>query len=241
VDRLADFDVRNEPRSGADSPGDRKPDLTRKLAGWFALVGAVSIVSYAGRFTAGKPPKNALYLYSTAASELILFAIILALVFWIARGLPKREAFALRRPNSWGRAIGLAIGVFIVIAISNAVLNPFLHGGREQGLTPSGWEPSHATAFGLNLFAFALVGPITEELTFRGLGFYLLQPYGQTTAIVVIGIMFGLWHGLVEALPVLIIFGTGLAYLRSRTNSIFPGIILHATFNGAALILAVTT
>jgi len=226
---------------GADSAGPPRLDLNRKLAGWFALVGAVSVVSYAGRFTAGKPPKNALYLYGTAASELILFAIILALVFWIARGLPKREAFALRRPDSWGRAVGLAVAVFIAIAIANAALNPLLHGGREQGLTPSGWEPRHAAAFALNLFAFSIVGPVAEELTFRGLGFYLLQPYGQTAAIVVIGITFGLWHGLVEALPVLIIFGTGLAFLRSRTGSIFPGIILHATFNGAALILAVTT
>jgi membrane protease YdiL (CAAX protease family) len=53
--------------------------------------------------------------------------------------------------------------------------------------------------------------------------------------------MFGLWHGLVEALPVLIVFGFGLAYLRSRTNSIFPGMLLHALFNAAALIIAVTT
>jgi membrane protease YdiL (CAAX protease family) len=236
VDRVADLDVRNEPRPGADAP-----DLGRKLVWWFVLVGAVSAVSYAGRFTGGKPPKNALYLYSTAASELILFAIILAFVFLIARGLPKRETFALRRPDSWRRAFRLAIGVFIVIAISNAALNPLLHGGREQGLTPSGWEPRHAAAFALNLFAFSIVGPVAEELTFRGLGFYLLQRFGQTAAIVVVGIMFGLWHGLVEALPVLIIFGLGLAYLRSRTNSIYPGMILHATFNGAALILAVAT
>ena len=241
MDRLADLDVRSEPRPGVGSQDTRTPDLSRKLFWWFVLVGGVSAISYAGRLTGGKPPKNALYQYSTAASELILFAIILALVFWIARGLPKREAFALRQPTSWGRAVGLGIGVFIVIVISNAALNPLLHGGREQGLTPSGWEPSHAAAFGLNLFAFALVGPIAEELTFRGLGFYLLQPYGQTSAIVVIGVTFGLWHGLIEALPVLIIFGIGLTYLRSRTNSIYPGMILHATFNGAALILAVTT
>jgi membrane protease YdiL (CAAX protease family) len=241
VDRLADLDVRNEPRPGAGSPGTPKPDLGRKLFWWFVLVGGVSAVSYAGRLTGGKPPKNALYQYTTAASELILFAIILAFVFLIARGLPKRETFALRRPDSWRRAVRLAIGVFIVIAIANAVLNPLLHGGREQGLTPSGWQSSHAAAFALNLFAFSIVGPVAEELTFRGLGFYLLQRYGQTAAIVVIGITFGLWHGLIEALPVLIVFGTGLAYLRSRTNSIYPGMILHATFNGAALILAVTT
>jgi membrane protease YdiL (CAAX protease family) len=241
VDRLADFDVRNEPRPDAGSQGTPYPDLSRKLFWWFLLVGGVSAVSYAGRFTGGKPPKNALYLYSTAASELVLFAIILALVFLIARGLPKRETFALRRPNSWGRAAALAIAVFIVITISNAALNPLLHGGREQGLTPSGWEPGHAAAFAVNLFAFSIVGPVAEELTFRGLGFYLLQRYGQTASILVIGITFGLWHGLVEALPVLIIFGIGLAYLRSRTNSIYPGMILHATFNSAALIIAVAT
>ena len=214
--------------------------MRRKLAGWFALVGVISAISYAGRFAGGKPPKNALYEYSTAVSELILFAIILALVFWIARGLPKREAFALRRPESWGRAIALGFAVLIAIAIANAALDPLLHGGREQGLTPSGWQSSHAAAFAVNLFAFAIVGPIAEELTFRGLGFYLLEPYGQTVAIAVIGITFGLWHGLVEALPVLIVFGTGLAFLRSRTRSIYPGMLLHATFNAAALLLAVT-
>jgi len=225
---------------GTDPASTRRLGLNRKLVGWFALVGGVSAVSYAGRFTGGKPPKNAVYEYSTAANELILFAIILALVFWIARGLPKREAFALRRPASWRRAFRLGAGVFIVIAIANAALNPVLHPGREQGLTPSGWQSNHAAVFVLNLVALAIVGPIAEELTFRGLGFYLLEPYGQTAAIVVIGITFGLWHGLVEALPVLIIFGTGLAFLRSRTNSIFPGMILHALFNGAALVLAVT-
>ena len=107
-------------------------------------------------------------------------------------------------------------------------------------MTPSGWEPTHAGAFALNLFAFALVGPVVEELTFRGLGFYLLEPWGHTAAILVLGLAFGLWHGLVEALPVLVVFGLGLAYLRSRTGSIYPGMVLHALFNGAALAIAVT-
>jgi membrane protease YdiL (CAAX protease family) len=214
--------------------------LSGKLAGWFLLVGVVSAISYAGRFAGGKPPKNALYQYSTAASELILFAIILGFVFLIARGLPKRDAFALRTPRSWGQAIGLGVGVLFVVAIANAVFNPLLHGGREQGLTPSGWEPKHATAFALNILAFSVIGPISEELTFRGLGFYLLESFvGQTATILVLGMMFGLWHGLIEALPVLVVFGLCLAYLRARTDSIYPGMILHAAFNGAALLFAV--
>ena len=226
----------------ADYASPRTLGLSGKLAGWFLLVGAVSAISYAGRFAGGKPPKNALYQYSTAVSELILFAIILAFVFLIARGLPKREAFALRRPRSWGQALGLGVGILFVVAIANAVFNPLLHGGREQGLTPTGWEPKHAAAFALNIAAFAVIGPIAEELTFRGLGFYLLESFvGPTATILVLGIMFGLWHGLIEALPVLIVFGLCLAYLRARTDSIYPGMILHAFFNASALILAVTT
>jgi membrane protease YdiL (CAAX protease family) len=226
----------------ADSTSTRTVDLSSKLAGWFVLVGVISAISYAGRFAGGKPPKNALYDYSTAASELILFAIILGFVFLIARGLPKREAFALRQPRSWGEAVGLWFAVFFVVGITNAIFNPLLHGGREQGLTPSGWEPKHAAAFALNLVAFALIGPIAEELTFRGLGFYLLEGFiGQTATILVLGIMFGLWHGLIEALPVLVVFGLCLAYLRARTDSIYPGMILHAFFNAAALAIAVTT
>jgi membrane protease YdiL (CAAX protease family) len=214
--------------------------LSKKLFGWFALVGGVSAISYAGRLAGGKPPKNALFQYSTGIGEVILFAIILGVVFAIARDLPKREAFALRRPDSWGQATRLSLRVLLAIVIVNAALDPLLHGGREQGLTPSGWQPSHAAAFAVNLFVFAVIGPITEELTFRGLGFYLLEPIGQIPAIVVIGITFGLWHGLIEALPVLIIFGLGLAFLRSRTQSIYPGMLLHALFNAAALVLAVT-
>ena len=54
-----------------------------------------------------------------------------------------------------------------------------------------------------------------------------------------VGSLFGLWHGLVQALLVLIPFGAGLAYLRDRTNSVVPGMVVHALFNATALALAV--
>ncbi len=42
------------------------------------------------------------------------------------------------------------------------------------------------------------------------------------------------------ALPVLASFGLILAWLRLKTGSIYPAIVLHALFNGIALIAAVT-
>ena len=80
-----------------------------------------------------------------------------------------------------------------------------------------------------------------EELTYRGLGFTLLSPYGTWVSILVTGVLFGLAHGLLVALPVLTAFGIVIGWLRARTDSIYPAIVLHALFNGAALLVSVAT
>jgi hypothetical protein len=67
----------------------------------------------------------------------------------------------------------------------------------------------------------------------------LLFPYGKWTAILATGVLFGLAHGLLIALPVLVVFGIAVAWVRFRTGSVYPGMILHGTFNGVALIASV--
>lgn len=214
--------------------------LNGRLVAWLTLVGVVAAIGYATRFSNVKRERDVVFQWSTAISELITFAVILAIILWIARGLPKREMFALRAPVSWQRALALGFGIFVLIWIVSLALGPLLHPDREQGLAPDHWEPAHAAAFAVNVVALAVIGPIVEELTFRGLGFSLLARFGRWPTILAIGVLFGLWHGLVEALPVLFTFGAGLAYLRSRTNSVYPGIALHMAFNGLALLLGVT-
>ena len=158
----------------------------------------------------------------------------------MAIGVPKREAFALRQPTSWRRAAKIAAGVVVALVVVSAALDPLLHPDKEQGLAPHGWEPRHAAAFGANFVVVALVAPIVEELSFRGLGFTLLDArFGRWPAIVLVGIAFGLAHGLVDALPPLVVFGACLAYLRSRTASVYPGMILHAGYNSLVLLFAV--
>jgi membrane protease YdiL (CAAX protease family) len=215
--------------------------VSGRFAGWVALVGTVSAISYAGRFTAPRPEHDVLYKYSTAVAELVTFAVIFVVVAAIARGSDVRELFGLRRPRSWRRAAGIAVGVLVAVLVLESLLNPLLHPAREQGLTPHGWKPGSAGPFAANVVVFALVGPIVEELTFRGLGYGLLRRYGQTAAVLAVGLAFGLWHGLVEALPILVALGVGLTYLRARTESLYPPIVLHATFNAAALALAVAS
>jgi membrane protease YdiL (CAAX protease family) len=211
-----------------------------RTAGWLILIAVIALLSFASRFSGGgRPPRNAVFRWDTAISELITFGVILAVVLALAAGLSKRETFALRRPLSWRRALWIGLAVLVAVQVASQALDPLLHPGREQGLTPTGWDGHRAAQFVANFAVLAVVGPVVEELTFRGLGFRLLERYGRWAAILGTGIAFGIWHGLVYALPVLALFGVGLAYLRDRTRSVYPGIALHVTFNALALLYSV--
>ena len=212
---------------------------TGQLVAWASIVGVLAALGYAGRFAGGKVPKEPLYRWDQFVGGVIQFGLLFGLMLLVVVGKPKREAFALQRPASWRRAAAIAIGVAVTVSLVSAALDPVLHPGKEQGLSPHGWEPRHAAAFAANFVLVALIAPAVEELTFRGLGYTLLERFGRWTAIVLVGVAFGLAHGLVEALPPLIVFGMCLAYLRSRTGSVYPGMILHALYNGLVLLFAV--
>jgi hypothetical protein len=80
--------------------------------------------------------------------------------------------------------------------------------------------------------------PITEELFVRGVGFGLLRPLGSHQAILWSALAWSLMHGLVWGFLPLLAFGVGLGYLRERSNSVIPGMLVHALYNGLALGLA---
>jgi membrane protease YdiL (CAAX protease family) len=212
--------------------------MRRRLVAWICFVALIATVGYVSRLAGGKQDPNVLYKWSTALGELVLFAIILGVILAITAG--RYELLALRRPISWKRALLFCLVLLVVVYGVTSAIDPLLHGAREQGLTPKTWQPEHAGAYIANFVVIAGLAPFTEELLFRGLGFSLVRPYGRWTAIITIGIAFGLYHGLIQALPELAIFGCALAWLRSKTDSVYPGMMLHATFNGIALIAAVT-
>ena len=109
----------------------------------------------------------------------------------------------------------------------------------EQGLAPDEWDASRLGPYAANFVAVALVGPVVEELTYRGAGVALFARFGAAIAVAVTAVGFGLGHGLLLALPALVFFGLVTALLRLRTDSVYPSILVHCTFNATSLILAV--
>lgn len=210
-----------------------------RLVAWLVFVLSLTALGYASRLTGGDPPDDLAYRWAASIGAVVQYSLMLGILLLIARGRPYRAALALRRPASWPRALGLSVVALLAIWIAGAALNPFLDANDEQGFVPDEWDSSRAGAFAAFFLTVTVVAPIVEELIYRGLGYSLLAPYGSWVAIVVTGVLFGASHGLLIALPVLTIFGLAIGWLRMKTDSVYPPMILHAIFNGVALIVSV--
>jgi membrane protease YdiL (CAAX protease family) len=221
-----------------------RPGHTR-LVFWALFVALIAAANYAARFSgAGHSSRGVsrqeVYSYATFAGGTVIYAVWLGIVLLIV--IDRFDLLALRAPRRWGQAVGLAASIVVAIFVWEGIVSylPLPESpGKEQGITNVPWEPAHAGAFAANFALFAVIAPFVEELTFRGAGQSLLRFLGRVPSILLVGIAFGLAHGLLEALIVLVPFGIALAWLRDRTNSVVPGMLVHALFNGTALALIV--
>jgi membrane protease YdiL (CAAX protease family) len=218
-----------------------------RLAAWLTFVLALAALNYAGRFAAEDTvDDDVAYQWISSIGVVIQFGFMLAILLLIARGVSKRDVFALRRPASWKRALGLTVLSLVAIYAAAAAYTGLLSligdydPSEEQGLVPDGWDSSRAAPFIAFFLAVTLLAPTVEELTYRGMGIWVLRPYGTVLAIVVTGLLFGLAHGLLVGLPILAFFGLVVGWLRVKTGSIYPPIALHAVFNGVALVAAIS-
>jgi uncharacterized protein len=210
-----------------------------RIAGWLVFVLTLTALNYVSRLAGTETPDDIAYRYSAAIAGLVQYWIMLGILVAIAVHLPPRDAFALRPPASWPKALGLSLLALVTIFVVGGALSLFLDAGEEQGLVPEDWDSSRAGAFVAFFLVVTFLGPAVEELTFRGIGYTLFAPYGAWVAILVTGILFGAVHGLLVALPVLAIFGIVVGWLRWRTDSVYPCMLVHMVFNGTSLLVAV--
>lgn len=85
--------------------------------------------------------------------------------------------------------------------------------------------------------AGVLIGPLSEEILFRGFVFGGLETrYGWKKAALVSSLIFSALHIQPTALLPLFVIGFLLCYLYYATNSLWPGVAVHAAMNALALL-----
>ena len=77
-----------------------------------------------------------------------------------------------------------------------------------------------------------MLGPLAEELTFRGvIQTRLERAMPPWLALVLQAAIFGLVHGTPIQMVYAFLMGLAFGFLRRRTGSILPGFAAHAAFN----------
>jgi membrane protease YdiL (CAAX protease family) len=139
----------------------------------------------------------------------------------------------------------ITLGAYVIQEIFNALFPGFnVHGNvRELGNTIHGHPGALAKVL---IVAWAAIEvPFTEETLFRGIIFQGLRsvfdrwlPYQVAVfvAAVISGTLFGLAHGELHTLPILIFVGMALAYVFQYGRSIYASVLVHGLINALAMI-----
>jgi CAAX protease family protein len=207
-----------------------------RALGWLGVTGSFAAMNFYAVSQAPDRAGDTVYSYDIFASAVVVYGLLFAFVWAITSGLPRREFLALRAPRSWGRAFGLSLGGLVAILVGAYILLWLAGAEDEQNLAPDRWDGSRAGAYAASFVAIVLIGPLVEELLYRGAGVGFLEPRGKLTAIAVTALMFGLGHGLLLSLGAFIWFGVITAWIRLRSDSLYPSLAVHAAFNAVGMI-----
>ncbi|HNK62734.1 MAG TPA: CPBP family intramembrane metalloprotease [Anaerolineales bacterium] len=169
---------------------------------------------------------------AVSSFELLLLAPIAVIFSWrkIAwrelglRGFERREIF---------RGLGLLALVYIVVAVNNIVMTAL--GVVTQADVVFDILGESASPIPL-VVATVVIAPIVEELFFRGFLFKgLRDQYGWKNALMFSSIIFSLFHMQVAALVPTFLLGALFAYIYQRTESVYPGMLLHFLVNSLGI------
>jgi membrane protease YdiL (CAAX protease family) len=179
-------------------------------------------------------------------AELVGLLLTILLAYWIVRGyLLGGEGGARRRGLIRPRPLSRDALRWTLLAIPVLLLASWSLGEvwiRLVPVPPSSFDPFEAftrTVTGkisIAVIAVALA-PVLEESFFRGLIQRTIErEYGPAPAIVTAAAIFAAAHLLPWIFPLHFFLGAAFGYAVYVTRSIWPGVILHAANNAAAVV-----
>ena len=170
---------------------------------------------------------------------LIRFVIIYPLMFLAISKLPKFEI----KKNKLGVGGFIAcvfITYFVMVAanVVGMVLNSLIGGATGNGaVNPLLDVVDNMSPIMMVLFA-AIIAPIWEELLFRKFLIDRVINYSEVTAMLMSGVMFGLYHGNLAQCSYAFAIGCFFAFIYMRTGKIGYSIAIHMIVNGFSTYLS---
>ena len=156
----------------------------------------------------------------------------LIVLLWKGSGYWKREVFEKQKSMTAGTFFQLLCVFLSAQFIFQLVVNLTEWLLNLMGLSAmAAIEMASVTGTTFSMYLYAcILGPISEELLFRGLVLRTVRPWGKQTAIFVSALVFSLFHGNVAQIPFAFAVGMVLGYVTVE-YSITWAIVLHIINN----------
>ena len=219
-----------------DTPPAATPVMPWRVRDAVLALGAGFLASVVG----------ALLVVSDGLSTIELFALVLPLqsagTLVVAYRMARRRGpvgAVLGLRARWRDLVGVAVGAGIQIAgsaVAVSIVETFFDGEVPgQDLVDAAGDPMDGTARLLVVIGLVILGPIAEEVVFRGMLLTALLRRGRRYAVIVSSAVFALIH-LVDpsaafSVPFLFVLAVVLASERLRTGGLGRPIAIHAGFN----------
>jgi membrane protease YdiL (CAAX protease family) len=225
-------DVRIPPWPGWSAPAALLAAFVGALV--FGLI--IGILAAPFGATLDDPPASVSIL-STVAQDACFIAAGLLFARMVAP--PRKGQFGLQAPRRLKQAVAFVVGGYVgFIAVSAAWLAIIGQSETKDTIIEDlGAGDSTAALLGVT-FIVCVCAPLAEEFLFRGYFFGALRSNGFWAAAILTGLAFGLVHVLGSPIAFILplaVLGAGLCFIREKTQSLYPGMVLHCVNNTLAL------
>jgi membrane protease YdiL (CAAX protease family) len=177
--------------------------------------------------------------------------LAVSLISQYAIGFPLMILLITRVPGRAPEKSSIRVGtflLFLIIAYAGMVLSNYIGTGIGliiDSLMPGATASTNAVQMLLMdnnwvVVIFAVVGaPIMEELIFRKLLVDRMLVYGEGTACVVSGLIFGLFHGNLTQFVYAFVLGVVFAYVYCKYGDVRITMLMHMIINFMGSVVAI--
>lgn len=186
-------------------------------------------------------------LYSGTLIGLIMSIIFTLGVYFIAirpKSLSWKEVgFQRFKKSYWGPILGWTIVLIIGSILLSYIVEWIFDMGTDNSKTDSLQTRLTTMNIVIAFVSAAIISPIYEEIFYRGFLYrWIRTKYGLLAGMLISSFIFMLVHiPTFNSLPYTFLSGLIFAWTYEKTQSIYPAMIIHALFNGLAILLTATT
>lgn len=170
--------------------------------------------------------------YALLITMIPMYVIAMPLMALLIRTVPAVTLTKKKMtPGQWILAFLMCYGGMFASNYVGVLLTQLIGIIKGSAVSNTITEIATSSSIWVNLFIMVICAPVAEELLFRKMIIDRTVKYGEATAVLFSGLMFGLFHGNLNQFVYAFVLGLFFGFIYVKTGNIIYTILLHMLVN----------